>query len=124
MHNFIIKQIEKVITGIKKTQSDEQEDSFIYYRQHVFDVSFAKSQSILLIVTDLIEFLDKTEDKEKHRNLGYSWNKCKQASDLIQLTERNGKEDSFINYYKHKLDIDIEKVLDLLKLAIKGINEK
>jgi hypothetical protein len=54
MHNFIKKQIEKVITGIKKTQSDEKDDSHVYYKQSSFDVSFAKSQSILLVTTDLM----------------------------------------------------------------------
>jgi hypothetical protein len=119
MKKFFTLQINKILTAVKTSQESERNESFMNYRFSVFDVTFAKSQSILKVLTDLLESFEKD-----HKDKTYSalWLGCSQANDFISLIEKKGKKESFIHYRQHILDIEIEKLNSMLNLILEKID--
>lgn len=119
MKKFFKLQINKIITGIKSSQESEKNESFMNYRFSVFDVTFAKSQSILKVVTDLLETFEKDHNNKSYSSLWYS---CSQANDFISLIEKNLKKESFSYYRQHNLDIELERLYFMLDSILEKIS--
>jgi len=120
MKAFIIKQINLAIRTLKECVVLEKKDSVIYYRQMKFDIAFSNIITILTMLIELSRALPK-EDYYKYKDLKKAIKHLEGAISLINLTEKNGKVDGRINYYQHKLDIDLKDIYTVLNKAIEQL---
>jgi len=106
MKKFLKSQILKMKKGLKDSQKSMKEDSNVNYYQHKIDLDFARSMSILLVLCDFCEYIERTKSP-----FGYLWNKMDTLAKKINLTQRNAKEeDGNIYYRQYNLDPELDEI--------------